>query len=79
MNGKLHEELFADAEELIPSAADGVKLGKACTLERAILDEALTSYAVQLRNGLSEEDSVARLHELVPEFNRQSHEMNQAC
>ena len=76
---KLHEELFADAEELIPSAADGVKLGKACTLERAILDEALTSYAVQLRNGLSEEDSVARLHELVPEFNRPTHEMKQAC
>src|ERR1700722_13882318 len=62
---KLFEEVFADAEELIPSAADGVKLGKACTVELPVLQRELETYGVQLRGGLDETESVARLSGLV--------------
>ncbi len=65
---KLHEELFADAEELIPSAADGVKLGKATTVELSFLRQQLGDYAILLREGLGEEQSLGKLSELVPEF-----------
>jgi O-antigen biosynthesis protein WbqV len=75
---KLYEELFADAEELIPSAADGVKLGKACTAELPVLQQDLESYAVELRNGLDDAESVIRLSTLVPEFKRPDQEMKQA-
>ncbi|MDR3424239.1 MAG: nucleoside-diphosphate sugar epimerase/dehydratase [Alphaproteobacteria bacterium] len=67
---KLHEELFADAEELIPSAADGVKLGKATTVELPFLQEELNGYDTRLRQGLDEDQSVAKLSALVPEFKR---------
>ena len=67
---KLHEELFADAEELIPSAADGVKLGKACTVDLGGLRQDLDIYATQLREGMNEANSVARLLNFVPEFER---------
>ncbi|MFA5040494.1 MAG: nucleoside-diphosphate sugar epimerase/dehydratase [Bdellovibrionales bacterium] len=67
---KLYEELFADSEELMPSAADGVKVGKAATVELDVLEEQLNDYATSLRAGLSEELSVAKLSELVPEFKR---------
>ncbi|MGB9153072.1 MAG: nucleoside-diphosphate sugar epimerase/dehydratase [Alphaproteobacteria bacterium] len=71
---KLFEELFADDEDLIPSAADGVKLGKAATVELPVLQQALESYATQLRGGLNEVESVARLSTLVPEFKRPQQE-----
>ncbi len=75
---KLHEELFADAEELIPSAADGVQLGKATTIELSFLQHHLNDYALRLREGLDEDQSVATLSELVPEFKRPQHEMERA-
>ncbi len=67
---KLHEELFAEAEELIPSAADGVKLGKATTVELPVIGQQLDDYAAQLREGLGECECIAQLQRLVPEFNR---------
>ena len=75
---KLHEELFADSEELIPSAADGVKLGKATTVDLAFLQEQLNDYFMRLREGLNEDDSVAKLSELVPEFKRPQQQMQAA-
>jgi O-antigen biosynthesis protein WbqV len=75
---KLHEELFADAEELIPSAADGVKIGKATTIELPVLQQKLASYGSQLRDGMNETDSVAQLGDLVPEFRRPQQELKQA-
>jgi len=67
---KLHEELFADAEELIPSAADGVKLGKATTVDLAFLQRELGEFSTVLRNGSDEGFSLGKLSELVPEFSR---------
>jgi len=67
---KLHEELFADAEELIPSAADGVKLGKATTVELTTLQHELGMYAAQIRGGLDEAECIGRLSTLVPDFRR---------
>lgn len=67
---KLHEELFADSEELIPSAADGVKLGRSTTLELPLLQEELDTYATALRQGLGEDLALARMFELIPEFKR---------
>ena len=67
---KLHEELFADAEELIPSAVDGVQLGKATTVELQFLQERLENYDLDLRAGLGEDPSLAQLGEMVPEFTR---------
>lgn len=75
---KLHEELFADAEELIPSAADGVKLGKATTKSLDFLGKRLDEYEEDLRAGMSEATSEAILLEMVPEFKRLPTEMRQA-
>jgi O-antigen biosynthesis protein WbqV len=75
---KLHEELFADSEELIPSAADGVMLGKATTVELSFLRQQLNDYAMRLREGLGEDQSVAKLIELVPEFKRPQEELRRA-
>ena len=71
---KLHEELFADAEALIPSAADGVKLGKATTVELGLLQQHLNDFASRLHKGLDEGQSFTTLSELVPEFKRPQHE-----
>ncbi|MDE1902214.1 MAG: polysaccharide biosynthesis protein, partial [Alphaproteobacteria bacterium] len=67
---KLHEELFAEAEELIPSAADGVQLAKATTGDLADLRRDIDSYGAQLRDGLEEGATIAALQRLVPEFER---------
>jgi O-antigen biosynthesis protein WbqV len=75
---KLYEELFADAEELIPSAADGVKIGKATTVELPFLQKQLNDFTVRLREGLDENQSVAKLQELVPEFKRPQEELERA-
>ena len=75
---KLFEELFDESEELIPSGADGVMLGKALTMEASLLRQALDGYATQLRGGMDEAGCMARLLELVPEFKRLSQEMKQA-
>lgn len=67
---KLHEELFASAEELIPSAADGVRLAKANTVPLDDLRRDLNGYDDHLRRGLDESASLAALIEFVPEFQR---------
>jgi FlaA1/EpsC-like NDP-sugar epimerase len=75
---KLHEELFANSEELIPSAADGVKLAKATTAELPVLQQQLAAYDVLLRAGMDESAAVTQLLELVPEFQRINIQMKQA-
>ncbi|MDE1900943.1 MAG: polysaccharide biosynthesis protein [Alphaproteobacteria bacterium] len=67
---KLHEELFAEAEELIPSAADGVQLAKATTVDLADLRRDIDAYGARLRDGLEEGATIAALQRLVPEFER---------
>ena len=75
---KLHEELFATSEELIPSPADGVKFARATTIELPMLQQRLTSYAEHLRENSGEADAVARLADLVPEFRRMTAPLKQA-
>ena len=61
---------FLRTLELMPSAADGVKVGKATTVELDFLQKQLNDAALRLREGLDENKSVAKLQELVPEFKR---------
>ncbi len=68
---KLHEELFATSEELIPSAADGVKLAKSPTVDRNQLQQTLSDLAIQLQKGMGETEAAAYLDRLVPEFQRE--------
>ena len=67
---KLYEELFAPTEELIPSAADGVRLAKSPTVPLPQLQQTLTTLATLLQAGMPEATALARLGELVPEFKR---------
>ncbi len=67
---KMYEELFATEEELIPSAADGVRLARSSTVEIAQLQQSLTSLSTLLQAGMTEAAAIARLEELVPEFRR---------
>lgn len=67
---KLHEELFSDVEELMPSEADGVQLAKSNTVELIQLQKILTEFINQLRTGTDEKTATMRLVDLVPEFNR---------
>ena len=68
---KLHEELFAPEEELMPSAADGVQLAKSFTKELDVLQQSLDNFAALLQGGMPEKAAVARLADLVPEFTPQ--------
>jgi O-antigen biosynthesis protein WbqV len=65
---KLHEELFAATEELIPSAADGVKLAKTQTAELTFLRQALMDFRIILSGDFNEQEAIKQLTELVPEF-----------
>jgi len=65
---KLHEELFTTSEELIPSAADGVKLAKSPTVELLQLQPMLNDLAVRVQKGMDESEAAAHLGRLVPEF-----------
>ena len=69
---KMHEELFADAEELIPSAADGVKLAKSTTIDLGLLKNALDNMAAQLEQKADEAAAVTALCALVPEYKGQN-------
>jgi FlaA1/EpsC-like NDP-sugar epimerase len=69
---KLHEELFAEAEELMPSAVDGVQIAKATAGELEALEISMSSLASQLQNGVTESLAVANLENLVPEFKREN-------
>jgi len=68
---KLHEELFAASEELMPSAVDGVQIAKATTGELDVLKTALTTLATDLQSTPSEPAAVDNLTRLVPEFKRE--------
>ncbi|NCC04072.1 MAG: polysaccharide biosynthesis protein [Proteobacteria bacterium] len=65
---KMYEELFDSQEELIPSAADGVRLAKTPTIELPQLQQSLNSFATLLQAGMTEAAATARLEELVPTF-----------
>jgi O-antigen biosynthesis protein WbqV len=65
---KLHEELFATNEELIPSAADGVQLAKSTTVELERLRGLLTNIATQMQSSTDEANALVLLKSLVPEF-----------
>lgn len=67
---KLYEELFSPLEELLPSAADGVRLAKSPTVELPQLQQTLANFATLLQAGMTETAAIARLEELVPEFKR---------
>lgn len=67
---KMYEELFGPSEELIPSAADGVRLAKSPTVELPQLQQTLSNFATLLQAGMTETAAIARLEELVPEFKR---------
>ncbi len=69
---KLHEELFSEAEELMPSAADGVKLAKATTIDLDHLRKTLADFAAQLQAGADEKTAIQNLEKLVPEFRREA-------
>jgi len=69
---KLHEELFSEAEELIPSAADGVKLAKSNTIGLPELQQTLSTFATQLQAGSTETAAIEKLENLVPEFQREN-------
>lgn len=65
---KLHEELFATSEELIPSAADGVKLAKSPTRELPLLQQALSEITQSLQANPNDATAVEVLARLIPEF-----------
>ena len=65
---KLHEELFSETEELMPSAADGVKLAKSFTVDLPQLQKVLNAFAEQLQAGAHEKVAIEKLMDLVPEF-----------
>ncbi|HEU0118481.1 MAG TPA: SDR family NAD(P)-dependent oxidoreductase, partial [Alphaproteobacteria bacterium] len=67
---KLHEELFAEAEELMPSAADGVQIAKSYTVDLGQLQKTLSDFAAQLQGGASDGTALEKLSTLVPEFRR---------
>ena len=69
---KMHEELFAEAEELIPSAADGVKLAKSTTIDLSLLKRSLDDMATRLKLEADEPAAVAALCALVPEYKGQN-------
>jgi O-antigen biosynthesis protein WbqV len=69
---KLHEELFAAAEELMPSAVDGVQIAKATTGELPQLQTALDALTTTLQGGTQEPVALQNLEKLVPEFKRES-------
>jgi O-antigen biosynthesis protein WbqV len=67
---KLHEELFAATEELMPSAVDGVQIAKATTGALENLKTSLSTMTTLLQKGASENTSIENLEKLVPEFKR---------
>jgi O-antigen biosynthesis protein WbqV len=75
---KLHEELFAEAEELMPSAVDGVQIAKATTAQLENLKSSLTTFAATLQAGTTDQAAIANLEQLIPEFKRESLELKAA-
>lgn len=75
---KLHEELFAESEELIPSAADGVQLAKSPTVELQDLRLSLDDFVARLRTDGTESYTVRTIAHLVPEFRKNDEELRAA-
>lgn len=69
---KLYEELFSPHEELIPSAADGVRLAKSHTVDLPQLQQSLETLTAMLQAGMAEKTAITRLEELVPEYQKQA-------
>jgi len=67
---KLFEELFSPSEELMPSAADGVRLATSPTVDLGHLQQSLAQFAALLAAGMAENVAIQRLEEMVPEFRR---------
>lgn len=65
---KLHEELFAEAEELMPSGVDGVKVAKSPSGDLKSLRRALSDFTEELQDSCEDKTALARLSKLVPEF-----------
>jgi O-antigen biosynthesis protein WbqV len=75
---KMHEELFAAEEQLMPSSADGVKLARSLTLELAPLSKALSELTTQLQAGSDNQAAIDLLVKLVPEFRREENRLKAA-
>ena len=75
---KLHEELFAAAEELMPSAVDGVRIAKATTNELSVLQTMLSNFIGMLQSGTTSDVAIEKLQSLVPDFKREKHELKAA-
>ncbi|MER2520493.1 MAG: nucleoside-diphosphate sugar epimerase/dehydratase [Bdellovibrionales bacterium] len=69
---KLHEELFADSEELMPSGVDGVKVAKSPSGDLKALRRALSDLTKELEGACGEGKALAMLSALVPEFDHAS-------
>jgi len=67
---KLHEELFGQAEELIPSKADGIHLARSPKVDLPQLQQNLSKFATLLQAGMNESSAITRLEELVTDFKR---------
>ena len=65
---KLHEELFSELEEMIPSAADGVQLAKSTTVPLDDLQTRLLRLITALHQGVDDAHARAELHGFVPDF-----------
>jgi O-antigen biosynthesis protein WbqV len=68
---KLHEELFAASEELIPSAVDGVQLATSPTVDLIKLQESLGRLTTSLHSGADEAFAIESIRQLVPDFRNQ--------
>ncbi|MDX2027654.1 MAG: nucleoside-diphosphate sugar epimerase/dehydratase [Alphaproteobacteria bacterium] len=68
---KLHEELFTASEELIPSAADGVKLAKSPTRDLPAMRQALSDLAQSMQASPNDHAAVESLSILIPEFRQE--------
>jgi O-antigen biosynthesis protein WbqV len=68
---KLFEELFSEAEQLVPSGVDGVRIANSRTAELDQLQHKLNNLAIQLQAGMGEPSAIQHLSELVPDFNHQ--------
>jgi len=65
---KMHEELFSETEELMPSDADGVQLAKSTTVDLETLQKELLHFITQLQAGSDEAYALEHLKKFVPEF-----------
>ncbi len=75
---KLHEELFADSEALIPSTADGVQLATSPTVDLPTLRQSITDLTSKLQTGADENCAIEGIKALVPDFRREKQHLHAA-